>query len=96
VRILLPVQKVAVGSMSKRVAQDGCAAVRRGPQAYDLRPHLHGAVVFVTSPVVQGDMESHELAATAETPTSVSCDCPCCEAALATATATATAMALAS
>ena len=68
VRILLPVQKVAFRLDAQRVAQHGRAAVRRGPQANDLRAHLHGAVVLVTSPMVQGDVEGHELAAERRNP----------------------------
>ena len=68
VRILLPVQKVAFRLDAQRVAQHGRAAVRRGPQANDLRPHLHGAVVLVMSPVVQGDVERHELTAERRNP----------------------------
>ena len=76
-RILLPVQEVAVGLDAQRVAQDGRAAVRRRPQANDLRPHLHGAVVLVTSLVVQGDVQGHALAASAETPADDDCPCDC-------------------
>ena len=68
VRILLPVQEVAFGLDAQRIAEHRRAAVRRGPQTNDLRPHLHGAVVLVASPVIQGDVQGHELAAERRNP----------------------------
>jgi hypothetical protein len=63
VRILLPVQEVAVGLDLQRVAQHRRMAVRRRAQPNDLRPHLRRAVVLVTSLVIQGDVQGHELPA---------------------------------
>ena len=62
-RVLLPVQEVAVGLDAQRVTEHRRAAVRRGSETNDLGPHLHGAVVLIESPVSQGNVEGHELAA---------------------------------
>ncbi len=57
--VLLPVQEVAGRLDLQRVAHDRRAAVRRGPQAYDLRSHLDRPVVLVAGEVIQGDVQSH-------------------------------------
>ncbi len=57
--VLLPVQEVARRFNLQRVAHDGRAAVRRGPQSDDLRSHLDRPVVLVAGEMIQGDVKGH-------------------------------------
>ena len=59
-RVLLPVVEVLHRLHAQRVAQDGGAAVRRGPQADDLGRQADATVVAVARDVVEGDVNGHE------------------------------------
>ena len=58
-RVLLPVDEVLFRRDAQRVAQDARAAMRRGPQAHDLRPQRHRPVIAVVRLVVESDVDGH-------------------------------------
>ncbi len=59
VRILLPVEEVLRRLDAQRVAVDGRAAMRRGPQSHLVRRHPHGPIERVERPVVQRNLDGH-------------------------------------
>ena len=61
--ILLPVQKVLARLDLQRVGVDRRAAMRRRPQADDVREQRHRAVVAVARAMGQGDADGHGITA---------------------------------
>src|SRR5271154_5201552 len=59
VGVELPFEKVIGGNDAKRVAEDGRAAVRSGPQLDHLRTQRHQFVVPVSRPVIQRNLYAH-------------------------------------
>ena len=58
-RVLLPVQEVRLGFDVQRVAKNGGAAVRRGPETDDLGGELHRPVVDVPGLMMQRNADRH-------------------------------------
>src|SRR5260221_8790765 len=61
-RILLPVDEMVFRSDRQGIAQDWCLAVRRRPQAKDLRPQRDQAIVAIDGAMMQRDMYRHGIA----------------------------------
>jgi hypothetical protein len=59
VRVLLPIDEVALGLNLERIAQYGGARVRRRAQPDDLRSHLRLAVVDVAGAVIKRGVDAH-------------------------------------
>ena len=59
VRVLLEVHEMIGGRHFQRMRDDPRAAVRRGPQADDLRPQRHRPVVFVMRQMMDGGSDRH-------------------------------------
>ena len=57
--VLLPVDEVRRGLDGQRIGQDRRAAVRRRPQAHDVRTQLDWTVVAVLRSVCKGDVQRH-------------------------------------
>ena len=64
-RILLPVEEVALRFDLERIGRDRRAAMRRGPQPDHLRRQLHQAVVVVDGLVMQRDANRHSVSLSA-------------------------------
>ena len=60
-RVLLPVDEVLGRRDLQRIGQDARAAMRRGPQAHDLRPERHAPVVAVVRDVIERDVNGHAV-----------------------------------
>ena len=59
VRILLPVEEMLLRQDLQRIGRHRRAAVRRGPQADNLRRQRHGAIVAIGGPVMKSDTDAH-------------------------------------
>ena len=59
VRVLLPIHEVLCRRHGQRVAANARAAMRRRPQAHDLRSDCDGAVVRVARCVMKPDQDGH-------------------------------------
>ena len=60
-RVLMPVDEVFAARDFLRVAENLRPAMRRRPQAHDMRAVAHGLVVGVVRLVVEGDVDGHEV-----------------------------------
>jgi hypothetical protein len=58
--VLLPVNVVVFGTNLQRIRQDGCAAVRRRPQPYNLRSERDPAIVTVVRLMGERDVNGHK------------------------------------